>query len=97
MGWKFDTAFCGGEEVRLLRPPEEFDWGNLFYIPSFSTQIADAWLVVEKLKQLRPDVGLYDHGWVCTFYGDLVCSADADTAPLAICLSALKAVGVENE
>lgn len=35
-------------------------------------------------------------GWTCYFHDYEVC-AHADTAPLAICLAALKAVGVEME
>ena len=63
-----------------------------FYCPHYSSRIQDAWLVVEKLKHMHPDVGLYDHGWVCTFSGDVVCSMGTATAPMAICLAALEAV-----
>lgn len=71
----------------------------------YSTQIADAWLVVEKLEE-HEDTILFgitrksevasDLQWFARFrkvlgnHHDYV--ARADTAPLAICLAALKAV-----
>lgn len=93
-------------------------------IPHYSTSIADAWLVVEKLAQnYHKDTGIGSgysgHGfvlehctensegrWICRL-PSTVCAPPyeemdsfavyqtADTAPLAICLAALKAVGVE--
>ena len=72
--------------------------------PHFSTQIADAWLVVEKLKNtnynfginiqtiIDLDGGLHD-AWGCYFCDDdMDYETEEDTAPLAICLAALKAV-----
>jgi Phage ABA sandwich domain len=72
--------------------------------PYFSTNIADAWRVVEKLIDEGYDINVYNHNkefnveinieeddkhlW---FYGE------ADSAPLAICLAALEVVGVEVE
>lgn len=73
-------------------------------LPKYSTDIKDAWQVVEKLKDkgflfaLKNTVGgnysfsLTDWGGMCDTF-----SADSDTVPLAICLVALKAVGVEVE
>jgi len=62
-------------------------------LPHYSTQIADAWLVVEKM---RPYFEIYcdGGGWVARFgWADAgTLAAYADTAPLAICLAALKAV-----
>jgi len=67
-------------------------------VPPYSTDIAAAWDVVEKLKG---DEGValnsgdfpdYGEGWHCMF--DYPHSAYADTAPLAICLAALKSRGV---
>lgn len=98
MGWKLSNAtdgteywdngkFCGG-----IWPKE---WNP-------STNIADAWNVVEKMKSkdylfsLKNIVkgtftfSLTDWGGNCSTY-----AAEAETAPLAICLAALKAVGVE--
>ena len=69
-------------------------------LPDYSTSISDAWLVVDKFR----DDG-YAHfnlrstslSWSAVFdragYGSF--EARADTAPRAICLAALKAMGVE--
>ena len=79
--------------------------GRLFLdedeLPHYSTQIADAWLVVEKLvgDGFYVDIGvqedraqvqletLTDRSWTIR-----VGSTEAPTAPLAICLAALKVV-----
>ena len=74
--------------------------------PHYSTNIADAWEVVERLVSTPGPNG--DHHSVQVDYsGDAVVvidenedwqvSAIADTAPLAICLAALKAKGVTHE
>lgn len=70
--------------------------------PHYSTQIADAWLVVEKMKTNNYCFTLYDAydpEWAALFSPrDAELNlAEAATAPLAICLSALKAVGVETD
>lgn len=68
-------------------------------LPNFCTDIADAWVIAEKYGyafQLTQSLG----EWTCTFVykinergvGQYI-SANADTAPMAICLTALKAVG----
>lgn len=79
-------------------------------VPDYSTQINDAWEVVEKLKRDGWNVSLGgDNGWGCTIYkihaqgGKNFSSTweesfgpiNAETAPLAICLAALKAVGYD--
>ncbi len=64
-------------------------------LPRYSTHIADAWLVVEKLEgQILIDRMLIG-GWLVEIIGlgrEPAYCADAATAPLAICLAALKAV-----
>ncbi|MHC4715325.1 MAG: BC1872 family protein [Planctomycetota bacterium] len=70
-----------------------------------STSIADAWVVVEMLDGGGPyktyGWDIYsknrDHPWRAAVYEGVVVIADAfaDTAPHAICLAALEAVGVE--
>lgn len=73
------------------------------FIPHYSTDIADAWEVVEKLHMqadeegdviLSINVSKERVGYRC----EILCFEaayvhDADTAPLAICLAALAAVG----
>jgi len=78
-----------------------------YTLPAYSTEIQAAWLVVERMKAIRWDVlvrwseapenGRNYHRWLCWVAVDLTTGygADADTAPLAICLAALKAVGHE--
>ncbi len=74
-------------------------WWEHIEVPLFSTYIEDAWKVVEKLHASDPPLFLYltrkgpDY-WLAAFHdaanaGDLVSAA---TAPLAICLAALKTV-----
>ncbi|WP_002145545.1 BC1872 family protein [Bacillus cereus] len=70
-------------------------------LPKFSTNIQDAWLVVEKFAS----EGLYfsivkwiDGGYVVEIEKDSlteVGSYESKTAPMAICIAALKAVGEE--
>lgn len=72
--------------------------GKEHWIPFYSTDIADAWQVVEKLKANGNNVWVEWAGtvWVCgttSVFPDI----EADTATLAICKAALKAVGVEME
>ncbi len=84
-------AFCGCEST--------------IDVPSYSTDIAAAWEVVEKLGNWHGfdfmilldtsnsgkwEAGWYEMGW--DGY-ERRCAESADTAPLAICLAALKAVG----
>ena len=79
--------------------------GDMF-LPRYSTNIADAWEVVEKLVSTPGPNG--DHHSVQVDYsGDAVVvidenedwqvSAIASTAPHAICLAALRAKGVTHE
>ena len=71
------------------------DWlGNDRRLPKFSTDISPAWLVVEKMLEKHeafhleyiPDKQWYAMFWFATYF------TSADTAPLAICRAALKAV-----
>ena len=66
-----------------------------FRISDFSpsTQIADAWLVVEKLKErFDIEISCNVQGWTMYVYNDTYSGIYAPAAPLAICLAALKAV-----
>ena len=76
-------------------------------IPCYSTDIAAAWLVVEKLKALNQRLGLsqgivdQDEEWVFTFTDWTTTKRSepvyAETAPLAICRAALKTVIGDKE
>jgi hypothetical protein len=63
-----------------------------------STNIADAWPIAGKLYQQYDWIGLDKFGDGYRFliiHDDLNIDGIAETAPLAICLAALKACGVE--
>jgi len=76
-----------------------------FELPHYSTRIEDAWRVVEKLDLLfdyeirRTMAGwqIGGHWWYNDGEGGFNVYAEAPTAPLAICLAALKAVGELND
>lgn len=70
-------------------------------LPNYSTDIATAWCIIEKLTTDNPywciDVrqSLKPRGWWCNIgVPDSWIKQWAETAPLAICLAALKAMGV---
>lgn len=75
--------------------------GHIFH-SSFkpSTNIEDAWKVLEKLIQLGAEinVGFYEQ-WDCSIDYPIGCNwlVQTETAPLAICLAALEAVGYNME
>lgn len=78
-------------------------------IPEYSTNIADAWLVVEKLKDkdlhfvfgtvVFDNLGgnrlTKNYGAFFGALGERIEQIEAETAPLAICLASLKAIGVQ--
>lgn len=92
------SAWWWGEDIRAL-------------VPYYSTDIAAAWQVVEKMS--RPDWAWIIESfnlanedkprWFACFWGDIdgeLCSdasAEADTAPLAICRAALLAILKEGD
>jgi hypothetical protein len=94
---------------------QQAPWWEYFWdeIPFYSTNIADAWEVVEKLGRWRgfdfmlvmpnPEqtfhLHTYEAGWYeATNDGpERRVVSDADTAPLAICIAALKAVSQEGQ
>lgn len=96
-------AVMGWEKCCISTLPEKLDYTHwktdtldgMWYVQasldwSPSTQIADAWLVVEKLAplgQLLLD-GTLSGDWHCEVVGDT--QAEAETAPLAICRAALR-------
>lgn len=110
MGWKWCENDIGkeslqppSEEYAFLSPNHPVFWadekGYTKIMPHYSTNIADAWKVVEKMREnfwVQVDVGdiilcsMGEYGFVCS-----TIQAEAETAPLAICLAALKAMGVE--
>lgn len=78
-------------------------------VPEYSTDISAAWEIVERLdaQRIRLSMSRFYNGiitgvptcWGVDFSGDDAewCGTEAQTAPEAICIAALKAVGVEVE
>lgn len=67
-------------------------------LPTYSTDIRAAWEIVEKLCPQEDEFQLKRFNkkeWDCNFSYFMETSCQADTAPHAICLAALKAVGYE--
>ena len=80
MGWRLQA-----EPYTCWNLP---DGDQRIYTPNFSTDIAAAWRVVEKMRS--PDFRLNREGdWVCCFGGTVAFCGDGDTAALAICRAAL--------
>lgn len=69
------------------------------FVRCYSVNIADAWHVVEKMTKEWPDYSISTdgNGWMVSWGFDGYGWPDvaAETAPLAICLAALKACEVE--
>lgn len=94
-GWLDDNGLIRGWAIAEGEPP----------LPNFSTQIAAAWLVIEKMKHFT--LRRKGESWTVEYrdcgnpmdhfvVDDCCASVTADTAPLAICLAAIKAVGVDH-
>ena len=70
------------------------------YIPYYSTEIAAAWEVVEKLKGQSVDLnfGEDNNRWECSFIiGGERYSGYSTSAPHCICLAALKTIEMEKK
>ena len=91
--------------AKLTNPHLPDDWfqrepdGGETFVPPYSTDIKAAWDVVERLASCQPRLARYvspDKWWVrMNACGSLATQVEgwADTAPLAICRAALRAVG----
>lgn len=99
MGWK-RTPY--GWDVL----EKKYNLGIEWDLPKFSTNIADAWKVVEKLQKDGWYIELYNENeeWCfdLTKYNEFLSvdrfyRASAEGASLAICLAALKACGIDVE
>jgi hypothetical protein len=96
MGWKRGRLYGNGNgEWIIPQRDNENDPLTWDQTPAFSAKIETAWRVVEKLQEQHTiklnDCTLDgDAGWVCSLDGEDIGEV-ALTAPLAICLAALKA------
>lgn len=99
MGWTTQKAKSDGMEFDQWLEPASVGFVVQYRPPNYSTDIAAAWEVVEKLQArfLRVDVSAINSDgftvkiWVSEYADHIY--AMGDTAPLAICLAALKSVG----
>ncbi len=100
MGWRTEeTSATGDGDCRVLQVYPNGKWRGSSFVPS--RYIAHAWEVVEKMPPTRgPRADSFaimrtGEGWTAGYHDgesfDNDC-ASADTAPLAICRAALKAV-----
>lgn len=79
--------------------------GSYKYVGKFSpsTNISDAWQVVEKMRKegFVAHINVHPNRYTCEIYKNIegyynfICKQEAETAPLAICLSALRAKGID--
>ncbi len=111
MEWNLNR-YVESMQPSLLYPKAEFeagvdDWEQVNsmikvpkgLLPRYSTDIAAAWEVVEKLGLLNRYVlnnkaGVWKVLEVCDYdFSDSDCMGEGLTAPHAICLAALKAIG----
>lgn len=109
MGW---TWYKTGRGARMLCEPHHGQLADgsepianlaTFSVPLYSSDIAAAWSIVEKMQELGwtfaielfEDNGNYSAYFKNTQNRDRYVG-NADTAPLAICLAALKALGGEH-
>jgi hypothetical protein len=71
---------------------------HLREVPYYTTDMSAAWKVIEKFHGY--ELLGSEHGCICTLWIDLNTSRtspNCDTAPEAICIAALRAVGVDVE
>ena len=88
----------GEYESHYANPQDKHPLTGQDLLPHYSTSIVDAWRVVEKIEgQVLIDRTISGK-WVCEIIWGMRYTyvAEADTAPMAICLAALKAVGYED-
>jgi hypothetical protein len=95
-----ETDDCNGEDNFWIADAmaERRDWIGL---PNYSTDISDAWTVVEKMREraeawefnIESNLGKWKAGFFSN--GEYFDSDWEETASLAICRAALRAVGGE--
>lgn len=89
MGWTCDTSF---RPARFFPPGETILANGAYSPPEYSTDIAAAWLVVEKISEkYRMDIKV-DRGFTTVLIDEKDVYISEKTSPYAICLAALRAV-----
>lgn len=94
------VGWLASQDVIYLFPYEETDrWFSegQMKIPNYSTSLEDAWQVVEKIHSIDEKAWLHlyfdesERFWGARF-SDRLSFIQKETAPLAICLAALKVI-----
>jgi hypothetical protein len=100
MGWEMVTESEYGLCWKVPQPDGRFEFLSDESAPHYSTNMMAAWLVVEKLSDTH-GFFLGKHGtpgrppWCCRF-GAETAVTEGHSAPLTICVAALKAFGVKT-
>lgn len=89
MNWKLKEMFHGDFWI------DENEGWHLKQLWKPTTNIDDAWLVAEKFEYI--DIEKNAGHYYCALMNEQFYQGDASRAPLAICIAALKSVGVEVE
>lgn len=99
MGWRYREYYLDGKST-MGWFQSNGNFADLDRVPSYTTDIAAAWMVVEKMSGGRSDnFSIHRTGgrYGCRFRdiesADKPEFSEADTAPMAICLAALRALG----
>ena len=90
MGWHESDGAWWDNQIQLMFPVDATQWGSMgtgFFNPA--ERIDHAWMVVEK-HSFYSVCKIDDHYFVVF---DMINGPRADTAPMAICLATLEAVG----
>jgi len=103
MGWESQYIEYGGSAGEYVWVLPDGKWQHEPDVPEYSTDIAAAWLVVEKflphfrIECFEDSVNTDEKGWHCDIWTvrGHACAEGCDTAPLAICRAALKAIEEE--
>jgi len=91
MGWRRVNLSCMDSTIDGWLPPI---LGQGVDPPHYSTNIAATWEVVEKMKDMRPEVSFDGARWTVIFWGAIHLNAIRSDSPShAVCLAALKCVG----
>jgi len=89
--WRYITEQHNDEEPIKWSVPMLDGWE----CPHYSTDISAAWEVVEKYKEYFCVSRVGDKKWMAVLTGDEWDEVKAGSAPLVICLAALKVEGID--
>lgn len=92
-----------GEHRQLVGPNGEVYWldaeeMNRIELPVYSTDIAAAWMVVERMKELGYpfELGDSEEGYYATYWNETSAPVYGSSMPECICKAAIEAMGGNN-